>query len=354
MKLIDHSPIAKMRKPPALVRQDFIPPEKWPELLNACSPEQLGELVLFMLLSGCRVQEIRRLEARYHNPNLRQFVLPIIESKGKRSSRVVPYPKELASLIQRKIAEYLRRANLPHQHRPPLDQGRLELRNATGEAKAGVASLCGTMFRHSDAHAELSAGQDSHLVAKKLGHKTTRMLELRYGHVERNPEIMQATADFLTSKLPQMGLGDVLQAAGGGGSNGNGRQVRRPHRLSHKKLLQPLGPDITATANDDRLQLLACDQPVNRVARNACLVGDVFGSEELYPSFRSDLSSQSIPNHKGHPVQLRGTHPAHSPHQRPATASRGLRCPPAAGASGQCAPTCRPRRSFPCTGGGLV
>ena len=31
---------------------------------------------------------------------------------------------------------------------------------------------------------------DSHLVAKLMGHTTTRMLELCYGHVEGNPKFL--------------------------------------------------------------------------------------------------------------------------------------------------------------------
>ena len=117
MGLIDHSPIAKMKRPPALTRQDFIPPDQWPTLLEACTPQELRDAVEFALHTGQRVQELYRLEAKYHQPG--RFTLPIQRSKGKKQSRVIWYPSALIPMVDRLSADTLLVPSFAQAVEPP-------------------------------------------------------------------------------------------------------------------------------------------------------------------------------------------------------------------------------------------
>ncbi len=64
-----------------------------------------------------------------------------------------------------------------------------------------MPKLCAYTLRHSYAHWKLITGTDSHLVSKLLGHGDGRMLETRYGHVERDMAFMLQTVNKTTNPL---------------------------------------------------------------------------------------------------------------------------------------------------------
>ena len=86
---IDHSPIARMKKPRCKCREFFVPVVDWLRVLSAARGQQFKELVTVMFASGARPQEMRRIEARHYEPVLARLVLLLEESKGKKRRRVI-------------------------------------------------------------------------------------------------------------------------------------------------------------------------------------------------------------------------------------------------------------------------
>ena len=53
--LIKHNPVARMPRPTSMPREDFVPPSKFKKVIKACDSDQLRDLVMFLLDTGCRV-----------------------------------------------------------------------------------------------------------------------------------------------------------------------------------------------------------------------------------------------------------------------------------------------------------
>ena len=69
-----------------------------------------------------------------------------------------------------------------------------------------MPELCAYTLRHSFAYAKLSSGVDSILVAKLMGHADTRMLETRYGHIEKNVDVMLKAAQESPQLFPTVDI----------------------------------------------------------------------------------------------------------------------------------------------------
>jgi integrase len=89
MGYIDENPLAKMPKPKRRVRQEFVPADLWPQVLALSTDQEFRDFLTVMLSTGCRVQEMFKFEPDHYDPVGRRFVLPIEDSKGQRSSRVI-------------------------------------------------------------------------------------------------------------------------------------------------------------------------------------------------------------------------------------------------------------------------
>ena len=64
-----------------------------------------------------------------------------------------------------------------------------------------MPQLCAYTLRHSYAHWQLTAGTDSYVVGKLLGHSDGRMLETCYGHVDRDATLMMNAAQRAKSPI---------------------------------------------------------------------------------------------------------------------------------------------------------
>lgn len=198
--LMDHDPLKGLRKPRPTVRQEFVPYERWDELLSYCGPpgDPFRLLVEFMLQTGCRAEEVFRIEHHHVALDKRQIILPITESKGRKRSRVI--------WLSDRAVDIVRLAG----SRSPLGQSGLLFLNTRGnpwrknsvscrfralKKKMQMPSLCATTLRHSFAHHRLTIGQDSHTVSRLMGHVDGRMLETRYGHLDANVQFMQEAAN---------------------------------------------------------------------------------------------------------------------------------------------------------------
>lgn len=199
---LEVNPVAKLKRPAANIRQDFIPADLWQKVLDLATDQVFREWLLTMISTGCRVTEMFKLEARYFDNG--RFTLPITLSKGRKKSRVIYIPNEVLPTIQRLLKENPEGPIFLNKNRKPWNRNSIRCRFRRFKKELEMPDLTATTLRHSFAHWRLTNGQDSLTVAKLLGHASTEMLAKRYGHLEQNPDYMKSAANLISLPIPNI------------------------------------------------------------------------------------------------------------------------------------------------------
>lgn len=199
MGYLDSNPIAKMPLPTQRVRQDFLPQDRWPELLDAATDQEFRDFLTVMLLTGARTQEMLVFRAEHFDGS--RLVLGIEESKGRRRSRAVYLPHEALEIVRKLVQLHPSGALFRNRQGNAWNRNSVRLRFRRLKTLLGMPSLCSTTLRHSYAHNRLTAGQDALTVSKLMGHVDTRMLATRYGHLDADTEYMQRAANGVGSSI---------------------------------------------------------------------------------------------------------------------------------------------------------
>jgi integrase len=261
---IDRSPLRGIEKPPPKRREQVLTPAEFAGLLARVKEPRFRDVLEFCWETGCRVQEVRVIEARHVRLDRGRVELPPAEAKGKKRWRFIylsPSAEEIvknlakvhpAGVLFRNAAgrrwdaqnfnnrfirlqarigreEMERRgftlasdrvrevaASLPPERR---ERGRVVpktakelLREARKKLMAREAAKLGTKYaltaiRHSFATRLLEAGVDHITVAALLGHADATMLARVYQHVGEK-------TDFLRAELLRASRGRASDEAG--------------------------------------------------------------------------------------------------------------------------------------------
>ncbi len=213
MRLVKVNPIKDMPRPTPEPREDYVPPNKFAELIRSCKSPEARDLVVFMLDTGCRVQEISKLEAQYFDGV--KFVLPISKSKGKRRQRVVYVPESSQPMVRRLCRKWKTGPVFRNSTGSPWNKNSINRLMKRLRPRVGIDNLCATMLRHSFAHHRLSQGQSPEIVAKLLGHVDTSMLMKLYGHLADAVDLLTNEASRV-KLLVENGSGESDGPEGGG------------------------------------------------------------------------------------------------------------------------------------------
>ncbi len=85
-------------------------PEQWDKLVAMVAKSRDGgcllDVITVMKETGCRPQEVRRVEARHFNREDRCWDIPFAESKGKKEKRVVLLTDKAFEICQRLALKY--------------------------------------------------------------------------------------------------------------------------------------------------------------------------------------------------------------------------------------------------------
>ncbi len=87
--LLPSSPVKNVEKPQQQPRETVITPDQFETIIGRCSDDRARDLFTVLWETGCRVQEIRRVEARHFDERERCWCFPRVASKGKRVPRTV-------------------------------------------------------------------------------------------------------------------------------------------------------------------------------------------------------------------------------------------------------------------------
>jgi integrase len=201
MGYTETNPIEDMPKPEPRVRQEYVPADLWPRVLELATDQPFRDFLTVMLSAGARPQEMFKFEAEHFDRLGKRMVLKIENSKGKRKSRVVYLPPDALAIIERLAADYPTGKLFRNRKGRPWTKNAIRCRFRYLKRELGMANLCATTLRHSYAHYRLTNGQDALTVAKLMGHVDTRMVSTRYGHLEANTDYMQNAASQIPLPL---------------------------------------------------------------------------------------------------------------------------------------------------------
>lgn len=187
------SPLAKAKLPEPERRELTIDEGQWEALLALLENryghnyDDFRDFLTGIWETGCRPHEAKIVEAQYFDRANRCWRFPTKRSKGKKRQRVV-YLTDLAfAITERRCLKYPEGPIFRQESGLPWDKNAIKCKFRRLKRKLGLPDLCSYTLRHSFATRMLQIGIDSHLVAKLLGHTSTRMLEQRYSHIDTRP-----------------------------------------------------------------------------------------------------------------------------------------------------------------------
>jgi integrase len=190
---IDRSPIRNVKAPPARPRGDeaYLLPEQWNKLIAAVKDQPLLDLLTTMKETGCRPQEVRRVEARHFDRAERCWVFSKDESKGKQDARIVHLTDKVFDICQRLTLKnpvgplFRNRAG-----RPWSTQG-LDWRCLRLSKKLGL-TVTPYSVRHTFATDAIIRGVDLQTIATLMGHVDLKMLSRIYQHIRKRSDHLRA------------------------------------------------------------------------------------------------------------------------------------------------------------------
>src|SRR5258708_27457462 len=168
-------------------------------LINACEPD-FRRLVQAALQSGARISELARLKVEDFDAGA--GILTIRQAKGRKTRHIVLTDEGVKFFTTVCTGKASSAIMLPREDGstwgPSQQNRRIE---AASEPAKIVPPATFHILRHTWASHAVMAGMPLMVVAKNLGHRDTRMVELHYGHLAPS-----YVADEIRAKAPRFGF----------------------------------------------------------------------------------------------------------------------------------------------------
>lgn len=183
---IDHSPIARMRKPGCGRKEQVVTTEQYQALLGWCSDQDFKDLLTVSWETGCRPQESLRVEARHFDVAGGRWAFPVSESKGKQKLRVVYLTPKALEVCVRLAALRPTGTLFRNENGRAWKTMAVNCRFCRAQKTVGVkVSLYA--FRHTWITRMLIKGVDAVTVATLAGHSDPSTLAKIYAHLTTAP-----------------------------------------------------------------------------------------------------------------------------------------------------------------------
>jgi integrase len=104
-ELIERNPLARLKKPAREAREMAVTPEEYSRVLEAVEEPRFRDLIETAWETGGRVQELRKLEARFVDLAGDRIVLPPSKAKGKKRPRVIYLTDRAREIVARLCRE---------------------------------------------------------------------------------------------------------------------------------------------------------------------------------------------------------------------------------------------------------
>ncbi len=188
---IQKSPIRGVRKPPAKRREQFLTHSEFVALLKVVKDCSFRDILEFCWETGCRVQEVRVIEAGHFQPVRGYVELPPALAKGKKWLRAIYLTPRAEEIVRRLAARHPTGTLFRNVNGDPWTAQTFNCRFCRIRKKLGVKYSL-TAFRHSFATRMLEAGLDHITVAALMGHRDASMLTKVYQHVGDKGDFLRA------------------------------------------------------------------------------------------------------------------------------------------------------------------
>jgi integrase len=168
-------------------------------LIYRSRSKAFGAMARFMLATGCRVEEVRKIRAEQVNLAARTITIPWAEAKqGKRSrqNRVIRYPMKLAKMVERRA----KRGGVLFQSKTgnpwTMQAVRCTFRRLKTVYPASFPQGAkATAMRYTFTTRAIMNGVGPVELAKLLGHSDLKMIMRHYQKLGKHEEHMQTSID---------------------------------------------------------------------------------------------------------------------------------------------------------------
>jgi integrase len=168
-------------------------------LINSCADDDFRRLVQAALATGCRYGELCRLTVADFNAD--GGTIAIRQSKTGKARYVVLNDESIALFREWCAGRAGGALLLTHDDGQPWAKSHQDLRMRAATTRAGIEPISFHGLRHTWASLAVMAGMPLMVVAKNLGHTSTRMVEQHYGHLAPS-----YVADEIRRSAPKFGF----------------------------------------------------------------------------------------------------------------------------------------------------
>jgi integrase len=220
-KLIPENPILCVEKPPKRSRNRIMSPSERDSVYLAIRDEQFRAFVFAMLETGCRPSEVANVTARHVSQDLTMWILEEHKTDRTGQARIVYLTPAMQELTRRLVALYpsgplFRSTRKFDGTRKPWTRNgircrfkRLRQKFKTDRSKLpderrheipDLTGLTAYVLRHTYATQALANGLSGPVVASLLGHRSTRMIDEHYSHLDQRGDLLMEAARRATGR----------------------------------------------------------------------------------------------------------------------------------------------------------
>jgi integrase len=191
--LIDRNPVAYVEKPAREARELTVSPQDYVEVMEKVSEPNFRILLELAWETGARVQELRKIEARFLDPANNRIVFPPKEAKGRKYHRVIYLTDRASEIVSGECAKHPTGPILRNSEGKPWSKDAINCAFCRLKKKLGRKLHLGA-WRKGYATEALKAGIDTVTVAHLMGHRDGTMVSRIYGRVQQDPAHMADAA----------------------------------------------------------------------------------------------------------------------------------------------------------------
>jgi integrase len=186
---VERSPLAHFKKPRGGQREEILSDAEFKMLLAHVPDEEFRDLLITAWESGCRPQEVTKVQSHHLDEKGSRWIFPASEAKGARLPRIVYLTPAALAITVRLAAKYPNGPLFRNSEGRGWTADAINCRFGRLRKKLGIKACLYTL-RHTWATKMLMRGVDSITVAALMGHTDPTMLARHYAHVGRSPEYL--------------------------------------------------------------------------------------------------------------------------------------------------------------------